>query len=152
MATPVVLPDSKQVAIDLLQAALGTTARVVGELPEGPAFDALLAQYGGGIVRLLRIGGTADLRGWSDPSARDNARFSADCYATATPALGAAMRLALRVRGEWELMPGQATADGIVTGTSEETGPQDRPEEPNTGVRRVGMTLGMSVRPPRSTS
>ena len=29
---------------------------------------------------------------------------------------------------------------------------QDRPEEPNTGVRRVGMTLGMSVRPPRTQS
>jgi hypothetical protein len=147
MATPVVLPDSKQVAIALLQAALGSAARVVGELPEGPAFDAALP-----LVRVLRIGGTADLRGWSDRSVRDNARFSVDCYAKATPALGAAMRLALRVRGEWELLPGQATADGIVTGTSEETGPQDRPEEPNTGVRRVGMTLGMSVRPPRSIS
>lgn len=147
MATPVALPDSKQVAIDLLQTALGTDARVVGELPEGPAFDTALP-----LVRVLRIGGTADLRGWTDPSARDNPRFSVDCYAAATPALGAAMRLALRVRGEWELLPGQATADGIVTGTSEETGPQDRPEEPNTGVRRVGMTLGMSVRPPRSNS
>jgi hypothetical protein len=56
------------------------------------------------------------------------------------------------VRGEWELLPGQSTAAGIVTATSEETGPQDRPEEPNTGVRRVGMTLGMSVRPPRTIS
>jgi hypothetical protein len=62
------------------------------------------------------------------------------------------MRLALRVRGEWELLAGQSTADGIVTATSEETGPQDRPEEPNTGIRRVGMTLGMSVRPPRTTA
>lgn len=151
MATPVQLPDGKQVAVDLLQAALGTTALVVGELPEGDAFNAALAEYGG-IVRVLRIGGTADLRGWSDSSARDRPRFSVDCYAPTKPALGAAMRLALRVRGEWELLAGQSTADGIVTGTSEETGPQDRPEEPNTGVRRVGMTLGMSVRPPRSTS
>ena len=151
MATPVQLPDGKQVAIDLLQTAMGSAALVVGELPEGDAFDAALAQYGG-IVRVLRIGGTADLRGWSDPSARDRPRFSVDCYAPAKPALGAATRLALKVRGEWELLPGQATPDGIVTGTSEETGPQDRPEEPNTGVRRVGMTLGMSVRPPRTPS
>jgi hypothetical protein len=151
VATPVQLPDGKQVGIDLLQAALGTSAYVVGELPEGEEFDRMLAERGG-IVRVLRIGGTADLRGWSDPSARDQPRFSVDCYAPAKPALGAAMRLALRARGEWELLPGQATADGIVTGVSEETGPQDRPEEPNTGVRRVGMTLGMSVRPPRSTS
>ena len=151
MATPVQLPDGKQIAITLLQAALGTSAVVVGELPEGDAFDTALAEHGG-IVRVLRIGGLADLRGWSDPSARDQPRFSVDCYAPATPHLGAAMRLALRVRGEWELLAGQTTADGIVTGISEETGPQDRPEEPNTGVRRVGMTLGMSVRPPRTAS
>ncbi|WP_086564932.1 hypothetical protein [Streptomyces africanus] len=151
MATPVQLPDGKQIAIDLLQSILGMSALVVGELPEGEEFDRLLAQYGG-IVRIIRIGGLADLRGWSDPSARDQPRFSVDCYAPAKPALGAAMRLALRVRGEWEMLPGRSTPDGIVTGTSEETGPQDRPEEPNTGVRRVGMTLGMSVRPPRTTS
>jgi hypothetical protein len=151
VATPVQLPDGKQIAIDLLQAALGTTALVVGELPEGDAFNTALAQYGG-IVRVLRIGGLADLRGWSDSSARDQPRFSIDCYAPAKPALGAAMRLAIRVRGEWEMLAGRSTADGIVTGTSEETGPQDRPEEPNTGIRRVGMTLGMSVRPPRTTA
>lgn len=151
MATPVQLPDGKQIACDLLQAALGSSALVVGELPEGEEFDQALAQYGG-IVRILRIGGTARLRGWSDSSASDQPRFSVDCYAPTKPALGAAMRLAIRARGEWEMLAGRSTPDGIVTGTSEETGPQDRPEEPNTGVRRVGMTLGMSVRPPRSTS
>lgn len=151
MATPVQLPDGKQIGISLLQASLGTSAYVVGELPDGTEFDRMLAERGG-IVRVLRIGGTADLRGWADSSARDNPRFSVDCYAPTKPAIGAAMRLALRVRGEWELLAGQSTADGIVTGTSEETGPQDRPEEPNTGVRRVGMTLGMSVRPPRTVN
>jgi hypothetical protein len=44
------------------------------------------------------------------------------------------MQLARRVCAEWELLPGQATADGIVTGISQETGPQDRPEDPNAGV------------------
>ncbi|MFG2970787.1 hypothetical protein ACGFZS_46715 [Streptomyces sp. NPDC048288] len=151
MTTPVQLPDGKQVGIDLLQAALGTSAYVVGELPEGEEFDQMLAERGG-IVRILRIGGPAGLRGWADSSAIDQPRFSVDCYAPAKPALGAATRLALRVRAEWELLAGQSTADGIVVGTSEETGPQDRPEEPNTGVRRVGMTLGMSVRPPRTQS
>jgi hypothetical protein len=151
VTAPVQLPDGKQIGVTLLQAALGTSAYVVGELPDGTEFDRMLAERGG-IVRVLRIGGTADLRGWADSSARDNPRFSVDCYAPTKPALGAAMRLALRVRGEWELLAGQSTADGIVTGTSEETGPQDRPEEPNTGVRRVGMTLGMSVRPPRTVS
>jgi hypothetical protein len=151
MVTPVVLPDGKQIAIDLLQTAVGSDALVLGELPEGEAFNQTLAAHGG-IVRVLRIGGTAALRGWADSSAIDQPRFSIDCYAPMKPQLGAAMRLALRVRGEWELLPGQATATGIVTRTSEETGPQDRPEEPNTGVRRVGMTLGMSVRPPRTVS
>lgn len=151
MSTPVQLPDGKQVAIDLLQAALGDDALVVGELPEPAEFDQALAERGG-IVRVIRIGGTASLRGWSDSSARDQPRFSVDCYAPAHPSLGAAMRLALKVRGLWELLPGQATDDGRVSGISEETGPQDRPEEPNTGIRRVGMTLGMSVRPPRTTS
>jgi hypothetical protein len=151
MATPVALPDAKQIAIDLLQTALGTSALVMGELPDSVEFDRLMAQYGG-LVRILRIGGTAGLRGWADSSAIDRPRFSVDCYAPAKPALGAATRLAIRIRGEWELLAGQSTADGIVTSTSEETGPQDRPEEPNTGIRRVGMTLGMSVRPPRTTS
>ncbi|MFD8839860.1 hypothetical protein [Streptomyces griseofuscus] len=151
MATPIVLPDAKQVAIDLLQAALGDTALVLGELPEGEAFNTMLADHGG-LVRVLRIGGVAGLRGWADRSAIDQPRFSIDCYAPMKPALGAATRLALRVRAEWEMLPGRSTADGIVIATSEETGPQDRPEEPNTGVRRVGMTLGMSVRPPRTQS
>jgi hypothetical protein len=151
MAAPVQLPDGKQVGIDLLQAALGTSAYVVGELPDGGEFDRMLADRGG-IVRVLRIGGTRNLKGWADGSIRDNPRFSVDCYAPTTPSLGAAMRLAIRIVGEWEMLAGRATADGIVSGTSEETGPQDRPEEPNTGVRRVGMTLGMSVRPPRTVS
>lgn len=143
MATPVVLPDGKKIAIDLLSAALDGIL-VTSTLPEGAAFAAALP-----VVRVLRIGGVADLRGWNDPANRDNPRFSVDCYAAAEDT---AMQLALTVCAEWELLPGQATADGIVTGISQETGPQDRPEEPNTGVTRIGMTLGMSVCPPRVTS
>jgi hypothetical protein len=141
---PTVLPDSKQIVIDLLGSAMGAGVLVASTLPEGKALNAKLPA-----VRVLRIGGTADMRGWSDPAARDRPRFSIDCYDASE---GGAMRLALWVRAEWELLPGQSTADGIVTGISEETGPQDRPEEPNTGISRVGMTLGMSVRPPRLTS
>ncbi|SCD77429.1 hypothetical protein GA0115253_101701, partial [Streptomyces sp. Termitarium-T10T-6] len=48
--------------------------------------------------------------------------------------------------------PNQSTEDGTVSGISQETGPQDRPEEPNTGIARVGMILGMSVRPPLPNS
>ncbi|MFI7329362.1 hypothetical protein ACIBQ3_32585 [Streptomyces rubiginosohelvolus] len=138
-----VLPDAKQIAVDLLTAAM-PGVRVASKLPEGKAFDAALP-----LVRVLRVGGTSDMRGWSDPATRDRPRFSVDCYDTTE---GAAMRLALRVRAEWELLPGRSTADGIVAGISEETGPQDRPEEPNTGVARVGMILGMSVRPPLPNS
>ncbi|MFD3520411.1 hypothetical protein [Streptomyces sp. NPDC058653] len=143
MTTPLILPDSKQIAVELLGLAM-PDVHITSKLPEGRALNAIMPA-----VRVLRIGGTSDMRGWSDPASRDRPRFSVDCYAETD---GAAMRLALRARAEWELLPGQSTADGTVTGISEETGPQDRPEEAGTGVARVGMTLGMSVRPPLPTS
>lgn len=143
MATPVILPDGKKVAIDLLSADL-PDVHVAGRLPEGAALNAALPA-----VRLLRVGGTADIRSWNGPASRDNPRFSVDCYAGDD---GQAMELALRVLAAWELLPGRVTADGEVTGISEETGPQDRPEDLNSDAVRVGMILGMSVRPPRVTS
>ncbi|MFJ6566647.1 hypothetical protein ACIQNU_04455 [Streptomyces sp. NPDC091292] len=143
MATPVALPDGKKIAIDLLAAAM-PDVQVSSKTPEGRALNAALPA-----VRVLRVGGVADVRGWADPANRDNPRLSLDCYAATEDG---AMRLAQRVCAEWELLPGRATADGIVTGVSQETGPQDRPEEPNTGITRVGMTVGMSVSPPRVTS
>lgn len=143
MTTPLILPDSKQVAIDLLTVAMPGVL-VTSRLPEGKALNAALPA-----VRVLRVGGTADMRGWSDPATRDRPRFSIDCYDTTE---AAAMRLAMRVRAEWELLPGRSTEAGMVTGISEETGPQDRPEEPNSDISRVGMILGMSVRPPLPNS
>lgn len=143
MAAPVVLPDGKQIAIQLLGADL-PDVHVTGRLPEGAALNGVLPA-----VRVLRIGGVADVRGWSDPASRDNPRFSVDCYDADDHA---AMQLARRVCAAWELLPGRDTADGIVTGISQETGPQDRPEDPNSRLWRVGMTLGMSVCPPRMTS
>ncbi|MFL3869254.1 hypothetical protein LT966_21885 [Streptomyces griseobrunneus] len=143
MGTPLVLPDGKKVAIDLLSAAM-PDAYVASKLPEGKALTAVLPA-----VRVLRIGGTSTTRGWSDPATTDRPRFSIDCFVATE---GAAMRFALRVCAEWELLPNQSTEDGIVAGISQETGPQDRPEEPNTGVARVGMILGMSVRPPLPNS
>ncbi|MFI5739192.1 hypothetical protein ACIA9I_12555 [Streptomyces anulatus] len=138
-----VLPDGKKVAIDLLDLAM-PDAYVASKLPEGKALAAKLPA-----VRVLRVGGTSTMRGWSDPATTDRPRFSIDCYAANE---GSAMRLALRVCAEWELFPGRSTEDGIVSAISQETGPQDRPEEPNTGVARVGMILGMSVRPPLPNS
>ncbi|MFJ3601922.1 hypothetical protein ACIPVA_03905 [Streptomyces anulatus] len=143
MATPLVLPDGKKVGIDLLDLDL-PDAYVASKLPEGKALNAKLPA-----VRILRIGGTSTMRGWSDPATTDRPRFSIDCYAADE---GAAMRLALRVCAAWELFPGRSTPDGFVSGISQETGPQDRPEEPNTGIARVGMILGMSVRPPLPNS
>ncbi|MET9445347.1 hypothetical protein [Streptomyces sp. NPDC006610] len=143
MATPVVLPDGKKIAIDLLSADL-PDVHVTGRLPEGAALNAVLPA-----VRVLRIGGLADVRGWADPASRDNPRFSVDCYDTSDDK---AMQLARRVCAAWELLAGRSTADGEVTGISQETGPQDRPEDPNADVWRVGMTLGMSVSPPRPIS
>ncbi|MFJ6559976.1 hypothetical protein ACIQMV_08845 [Streptomyces sp. NPDC091412] len=143
MTTLLVLPDGKQIAIDLLSADL-PDAYVASKLPEGKALNAVLPA-----VRVLRIGGVADVRGWADPATRDNPRFSIDCYDTDD---AKAMQLALRVCAAWELLKGRATEDGVVTGISQETGPQDRPEDPNSDIARVGMTMGMSVSPPRMTS
>ncbi|RPK56232.1 hypothetical protein EES43_24630 [Streptomyces sp. ADI96-02] len=143
MVTPLVLPDGKKVAIDLLSAGMPGVL-VTSKLPEGKALTAALP-----VVRVLRIGGTSTMRGWSDPATTDRPRFSIDCYA---PDEGAAMRLALRVCAAWELFPGRSTGDATVSAISQETGPQDRPEEPNTGIARVGMILGMSVRPPLPNS
>ncbi|MFC8704080.1 hypothetical protein ACFUIV_18090 [Streptomyces anulatus] len=143
MAGLLVLPDGKKVAIDLLSAAM-PDVHVTSKLPEGKALNAMLPA-----VRVLRIGGTSTMRGWSDPATTDRPRLSIDCYATEE---GAAMRLAQRVCAEWELLPNQSTEDATVSAISQETGPQDRPEEPNTGIARVGMILGMSVRPPLPNS
>lgn len=143
MTTPVALPDGKKIAIDLLSTALDGV-RVTSATPEGAALNAALP-----VVRVLRIGGLADQRGWADPASRDNPRFSVDCYDTDD---ATAMQLALRVLAAWELLPNQATEDGEVGGISQETGPQDRPEDLNSDAVRVGMILGMSVRPPRVTS
>ncbi|MEU0098261.1 hypothetical protein [Streptomyces sp. NPDC006267] len=143
MGELLVLPDGKKVAIDLLSLDLPGVF-VTSKLPEGAALNTVLPA-----VRVLRIGGTSTTRGWSDPATTDRPRFSIDCYAADE---GAAMRLALRVCAEWELLPNRSTEDGIVSAISQETGPQDRPEEPNTGVARVGMILGMSVRPPLPNS
>jgi hypothetical protein len=143
MTTPLTDLDGKQVAIDLLAAAMDGV-HVTGRLPEGVALNTVLPA-----VRVLRVGGTRDMRGWSDPATRDNPRLSVDCYAATD---GAAMRLAIRVCDVWELLPNQATPGGEVTRISQETGPQDRPEDLNADVFRVGMILGMSVRPPLPTS
>ncbi|MGC4925539.1 hypothetical protein [Streptomyces sp. DT117] len=143
MAALLVLPDGKKVATDLLSIAMPGVL-VTSKLPEGKALNARLP-----VVRVLRIGGTSTMRGWSDPATTDRPRLSIDCYAADEDA---AMGLARRVCAEWELLPNQSTEDGIVAGISQETGPQDRPEEPNTGIARVGMILGMSVRPPLPNS
>jgi hypothetical protein len=143
MATPVVLPDGKKIAIELLSADLDGVL-VTSATPEGAALNAALP-----VVRVLRIGGVADGRGWADPASRDNPRFSIDCYAADE---AAAMQLALSVCAAWELLPNRATNDGEVLGIGQETGPQDRPEDLNSDACRVGMILGMSVRPPRVTS
>jgi hypothetical protein len=143
MTVPVALPDGKKIAIDLLSAALDPVL-VSSATPEGAALTAALP-----VVRVLRVGGLADLRSWNGPAQRDRPRLSVDCYAADEDA---AMQLALRVLAAWELLPNQATADGEIDGISQETGPQDRPEDLNSDAHRVGMILGMSVRPPRVTS
>lgn len=137
------MPDAKQLAIDYLDAALdGVT--VTDKTPPEPEFTAALP-----LLRVLRVGGTGDLDSWGGPNQRDRPRLSLDVYDHAVPQ-GDAWAVTARVRAAWQDIKGLSTAAGRVASANEEVGPQDRPEEPNTGVDRVGMIVGMSVRPPRS--
>lgn len=144
MITPV-MPDAKGMAVELLGADL-VGVHVAGDTPPDPRFAELLP---GGIVRVLRVGGTRRTGTWGGRSVQDTARLSVDCYA---PGAGQASGLAQRVLDVWEELPGRRAGGGLVTQVWEETGPADRPEEPNVNVARIGMILGMSVRPPRQTS
>lgn len=140
-----VLPDAKQLAIDYFGGVLdGVT--VCDKTPPEPEFTASLP-----LLRVVRVGGVAGGSAWGAGAQADSPRLSLDVYDRAVPE-GGAWAVMARVRAAWQDMPGLVTEAGRVTGVSEETGPQDRPEEPNTGIDRIGMIVGMSVRPPRSDS
>lgn len=137
------MPDAKQLAIDHFDGVLdGVT--VTDTTPPEPEFTESLP-----LLRVLRVGGTGDQAAWGGPTQRDQPRLSLDVYDRAVPD-GDAWAVMGRVRAAWQDLKGQSTPAGRVSDVHEETGPQDRPEEPNTGVDRVGMIVGMSVRPPRS--
>lgn len=141
--TATVLPDAKAMAITYLDGVLdGVT--VTDQTPPEPEFTAALP-----LVRVLRVGGVGGLGTWVGGAQQDRPRLSLDVYDRAVPD-GNAWAVMARVRAAWQDMPGLATDLGRVSGVTEETGPQDRPEEPNTGIDRIGMIVGMSVRPPRS--
>lgn len=139
------LPDAKTIAIGYLDGVL-TGVTVTDTNPPDPEFTAALP-----LVRVLRVGGTGDLTSWGGPTQRDRPRLSVDVYDQALP-VGDVWAVMARVRAAWQDMPGYSAPEGRVRSVHEEVGPADRPEEPNTGVDRVGMIVGMSVRPPRSAS
>lgn len=139
------MPDAKQLAITYLDGALdGVT--VTDTTPPEKEFTQSLP-----LLRVLRVGGVGGLGTWVGGTQRDRPRLSLDVYDRAVPD-GDAWAVMARVRAAWQDMPSLVTDLGRVSETSEETGPADRPEEPNTGVDRIGMIVGMSVRPPRSGS
>lgn len=142
MTTPVI-PDAKQLAITYLDGVLAGVT-VTDKTPPEPEFSAALP-----LLRVVRVGGTGALGTWGGRRHRDQPRLSVDVYDRAVPQ-GDAWAVMARVRGAWQDMPGWQSVLGRVGETWEETGPQDRPEEPNTGIDRIGMIVGMSVRPPRS--
>ncbi len=107
--------------------------------PGGDAFTEALP-----FVWVNRIGGVRVTRTFQGRALHDEARISLDVFAAnrvaATDAVAA-------VRAAVEAMHGTSRDGGFVLRTWEETGPAVRPEEPNTNVTRIGLTVGIRVRP-----
>jgi hypothetical protein len=95
-------------------------------------------------VQVTRIGGMKAVQTWQGARLFDEPRIDLDIWAadriTATDATAA-------VRTVFEQMHGITRDGGLVQRTWEETGPALRPEEPNTNVVRIGLTVGLRVRP-----
>lgn len=130
-----VFPDAALLAVSVFTARL-PGAYFCTKLPPGPQFNTLLP---GGIVRVMRIGGVPIYR-----RHLDNPNLSLDLYAPDEPTVNDLIKQVRAVVGDME----DATGDGgRITWAGELTGPAERPEEPNTGVVRFGMSIELITRP-----
>lgn len=131
------LPDIEALLVQYLTRAVDGLY-VCTVRPDGSEFTALLP-----LAQITRVGGPRTLPTWAGRYAAEDARVSVDVYATSHEDANATVgtvRLAL------EDLKGRVTQQGTVSRTWEETGPTARPEEPNTGVVRVGWVAGLTVR------
>ncbi|MGW2932961.1 hypothetical protein ACWDA7_14085 [Streptomyces sp. NPDC001156] len=134
-APPPTTPDPEQMVVNHLISRLGYQAST--ERPE--SLTGILPY-----VQVTRIGGAKAVQTWQGARLFDEPRLSLDVWAAdriaATDATAA-------VRAAFEQMHGISRDGGLVQRTWEETGPALRPEEPNTNVVRIGLTVGLRVRP-----
>ncbi|BAC73224.1 hypothetical protein AQJ43_23760 [Streptomyces avermitilis] len=141
--TSLVFPDTEQMVVNHLLEVLGYEASTVR--PDGGAFTEALP-----FIWVNRIGGVRVTRTSQGRSLHDEARISLDVYATEganTSSRVAATDAVAQVRAAFEQMHGTSRDGGFVLRTWEETGPAVRPEEPNTNVTRIGLIVGLRVRP-----
>jgi hypothetical protein len=133
----VALPDVEALLVQYLTGAVDGLY-VCTVRPDGSEFTDRLP-----LAQITRVGGPRTVPTWAGRYAAEDARISVDVYATTREAANTAVgtvRLAL------EDLKGVVTPQGTVSRTWEETGPSVRPEEPNTGVVRIGWIAGLTVR------
>lgn len=131
------LPDVEALAVQYLTTAVDGLY-VCTVRPAGSEFTGLLP-----LAQITRVGGPRTIPTWNGRYSAEDARLSVDVYAATREAANAAVGV---VRLALEDLKGQVTAQGTVSRTWEETGPTARPEEPNTGVVRIGWIAGLTVR------
>jgi hypothetical protein len=135
--TSLVFPDVEQMVVNQILDELGYQAATVK--PGGDDFNAALP-----FVWVNRIGGVRTTGTWAGRRLHDEARLSIDVYADSRVAATDAIA---QVRAAIEQMQNTSRDGGFVLRTWEETGPAVRPEEPNTNVVRIGLTVVLRVRP-----
>jgi hypothetical protein len=134
----VALPDVEALIVQYLTGAVdGMYACTVR--PDGTQFTALLP-----LAQITRVGGPRTIPTWNGRYVAEDARVSVDVYAATHEVANATVGM---VRLALEDLKGRARPQGLVSRTWEEIGPTARPEEPNTGVVRVGWIAGLTVRP-----
>jgi hypothetical protein len=137
----VALPDDVELmAVTYLTAQL-PTMYVSSETPEPDVFDSLMAAKDA-IVTVVRVGGDPSLRSWAAKTVIDAPRLSVDVRAKDRGAANTATAL---VRKAAETMHGVSAA-GCKCTSIDVGGPTIRPDEPNTGVVRVGFFADMQAK------
>lgn len=135
--TSLVFPDVEQMVVNQMLDVLGYEASTIK--PNGDTFEQALPY-----VWVARVGGVRVARTLQGQALHDEARLSLDVYARDRVATVDAVA---QVRAAFEQMHGTSRDGGLVLRTWEETGPTVRPEEPNTNVVRIGLMVGLRVRP-----
>ncbi len=124
----VTFPDVELIVTAYLRTQLGTV----------PVVSILPATVVAPVVRVRRTGGA-----WKFGKRLDEARLDVDCWATSPVALNT---LIASVRTALEASAGHAAEGGLITYSTELSGPAWRPEK-NPELYRKGLTHQLLIRP-----